>query len=387
MTTNLPLDGITVFEIGHSVAAPFGGLILAGLGAEVIKIENPATGDHTRDWGPPYHEDTAVLFESLNRDKKSITVNLKDTGSVEQLRNLILSSADIVIQNLRPGLIEQAGLGADELTQQKPSLIYCNISAYGYKGPDKDRPGYDPLMQAYGGLMSITGEENRAPVRVGTSLIDMGSGMWAAIAVLSALHERNDTGIGGIVDTSLFETALAWMTIPLATYLASGDVPTRLGSAAPQIVPYQVFETADSYLMIAAGNDGLFRRLAKELGHPEWADSEKFSRNGQRVINRSELVEIIQNIIKQKDTAHWAERLDLVGVPNAPLQSTDRVAVAPQTLALDIIQSHPDSKSSLLGLPISFNHKRPPFRFAAPKLGGSNDLLSASAELSGKDNK
>lgn len=369
-------------EVGHSVAAPFAGLIFAGLGAEVIKIENPLKGDHTRDWGPPYHGDTAVLFGSLNRDKKSVSLDLKDTASVNILRRYILESADIVIQNLRPGVIEKIGLGAEELTLKKPSLIYCNISAFGYKGPDKNRPGYDPLMQASGGLMSITGEEGRPPVRVGTSLIDMGSGMWAVIAILSALLERDKTGKGGIIDTSLYETALAWMTIPMATYFASGDVPTRHGSAAPQIVPYQVFETSDSYLMIAAGNDNLFKRLSTVLGHPEWAESEKFSHNGRRVVHRNELVQMIQAIIKEQPTEHWAQKLDESGVPNAPIRSTDAVATAPQTLALDIIQSHPESKSDLLGLPVSFNFERPPFRSAPPELGSSNELLQLLAAKS-----
>ena len=375
MTTHLPLKGTTVVEIGHSVAGPFAGLILAGLGAEVIKIENPHKGDHTRDWGPPYHGDTAVLFGSLNRDKKSVSVDLKDEIAAGALRRFILESADIVIQNLRPGLIDKIGLGAVELTHKKPSLIYCNISAFGFKGPEKDRPGYDPLMQASGGLMSITGEEGRPPVRVGTSLIDMGSGMWAVIAALAALAERQKTGLGGIVDTSLYETALAWMTIPMATYFASGEIPKRHGSAAPQIVPYQVFETADSYLMIAAGNDNLFKRLASKLGHPEWADLEKYATNGNRVLHRDELVCMIQDIIKEKDTKHWAQELDDAGVPNAPLHSADAVATAPQTLALDIIQSHPEAKSDLMGLPINFNFERPPFRAAPPELGASNDLL------------
>lgn len=376
VTAALPLTGITVFEFGHSVAAPFGGLILAGLGAEVIKIENPKKGDHTRDWGPPYNEDgTAVLFNAINRDKRSIAVNLKDPAAVQVLRQLILEKGDVVIQNLRPGVIQQFGLGAEEMTRAKEALIYCNISAYGHKGPYRDRPGYDPVMQAFGGLMSITGEEGRPPVRVGAPLIDMGSGMWSAIAILAALLDRSRTGRGKIIDTSLYETSLAWMSFPIATYLATGEIPVRCGSGVPQVVPYQVFATADNYLMVAAGNDNLFERLSEVLGHPEWPVSEKFASNGKRVQNRVELLTEIERIFRTRPTQHWIEMLEQKGIPNAPMQTTDAVTESVQTQVLDIIQTHREAGFRLLGLPLSFNGERPPFRGAPPALGEANTML------------
>jgi crotonobetainyl-CoA:carnitine CoA-transferase CaiB-like acyl-CoA transferase len=373
VTSASPLTGVTVVELGHSVAAPYAGAILAQLGGRVVKVEQPGAGDPTRDWGPPYSGDTAVIFQALNRDKQGVAVDLKDPGERAALERFILDEADVVIQNLRPGSIERIGLAADDLLPAKPSLIYCSLSAFGAGGPLQAKPGYDPLMQAYGGLMSITGEPGRPPVRVGTSIIDMGAGMWSAMAILAALHERGRTGLGGVIDTSLYETALAWMTLPLATYLASGEVPQAWGSAAPQIVPYQVFATADGYLMVAAGNDNLFNRLAQMLGRPEWCVDERYCANGRRVANREPLVAEIAAILIQEPAAHWVERLDAAGVPNARLQPVDAVADDPQTLALGMVQ--PSKDGTLVGLPMSFDGVRPPLRHAAPALGADNGVL------------
>ncbi|MFI5002451.1 MAG: CaiB/BaiF CoA transferase family protein, partial [Reyranellales bacterium] len=213
MTNELPLKGITVVEICHSVAGPYGGLILASLGAELIKVENPEHGDHARAWGPPYWHGTSSAFQSLNRDKLGVTVDLTDPAQLARLKRLVLDRADVVIQNLRPGTVERYGLSGDDLLRQKPGLVYCNLGAFGRTGPLRDKPGYDPLMQAFGGLMSVTGEDGRAPVRVGPAVVDMGSGMWSAIGILAALNRRSATGRGCVVDTSLFETAVAWMTV------------------------------------------------------------------------------------------------------------------------------------------------------------------------------
>lgn len=376
VTTPQPLSGVTVLEMGHSVAAPYAGSILAQLGARVVKVEHPNGGDPTRDWGPPYGNEAAVVFEALNRDKEGIILDLKDSAQQLALRQFISDRADIVIQNLRPGSVERLGLAASDLVPAKPSLIYCNLSAFGRSGPLEAKPGYDPLMQAYSGLMSITGERGRPPVRVGTSIIDMGAAMWAVIGIIAALQERARTGLGGVVDTSLYETALAWMTLPLATYLASGETPQAFGSAAPQIVPYQVFATADDYLMIAAGNDGLFNRLAQMLDRPEWCKDKCFSSNGRRVANRDPLVDEIGKILRQESTEHWIERLDAAGVPNARLQAVDAVAADPQTLALGIVQDDTESERKFVGLPLSFGGHRPPLRKAPPGLGADNGILA-----------
>lgn len=369
MTTTAPLQNVTVVEIGHSVAAPFGGFILAQMGATVIKVENPDTGDHARKWGPPFHGDMAVLFESLNRDKKSITVDLRSAEERARLVRFILDKADVVLQNLRPHSIDELGMGANDLLAAKPSLIYCNVSSYGHVGPMRLQPGYDPLMQAYGGIMSVTGEDGRQPIRVGVSLIDKGAGMWAAMAILAALYERQRTGLGGVLDTSLYETALSWMDAQLTSYMASGIVPRRHGSGAAQIAPYKVFETADHHLMVAAGNDGLFRKLCHVVGRAEWAADTRFATNAARVQHRDLLCDLLQDIFRTAPRQSWIDRLNAAKIPNAPLQTVDDVVKNPQTLALNIIQPSPDEGRRLLGLPISFDGKRPQYRTPPPRLG------------------
>jgi crotonobetainyl-CoA:carnitine CoA-transferase CaiB-like acyl-CoA transferase len=379
VTSALPLTGVTVVELGHSVAAPFAGSILAQLGARVVKVEPPGAGDPTRDWGPPYRDGVAVVFEAMNRDKEGVAVNLKDDSQKGALRRFIVDQADVVIQNLRPGSIERLGLAAADLLPEKPSLVYCNLSAFGQTGPLRSRPGYDPLMQAYGGLMSISGEPGRPPVRSGVSIIDMGAGMWSVIAILAALRERDGTGRGGVVDTSLYETALAWMTLPLTGYLASGEIPKPLGSAAAQIVPYQIFEAADGYLMVAAGNDNLFCKLARALGREDWCDDERYRTNGHRVLNRESLIDEISGLMRQAPVETWISRLDAAGVPNARPQTVEAVAADPQTLALNILQQEVEGRRTLVGLPVSFDGVRPPMRRAPPALGAQDDLLAAYA--------
>src|SRR6266851_1323352 len=260
MSSAHPLAGIVVIEIGHSIAAPYAGMILGELGAEVIKVENPKGGDACRGWGPPFLEGAATCFHAVNRAKSGITINLADPADAARLRRLILERADVVIHNLKAGALDRYGLGA-----AKPSLVCCNLGAFGAVGPLRDKPGYDPMMQAYSGLMSLLGEDGRPPVRVPASIIDMGAGMWSVIGILAALQERGRSGRGGIVDTSLYETGLAWMSIYLAGYLANGEIPARHGSGVDMIVPYQAFAAADGTMMVAAGNDNLFRRLCGVL--------------------------------------------------------------------------------------------------------------------------
>src|ERR1700691_3381725 len=230
MSSTKPLAGITVVEIGHSIAAPYAGMILGELGGEVIKVENPQGGDACRGWGPPFADGAATCFHAVNRAKGGITVDLADPQEAARLRTLILERADVVIHNLKAGALDRYGLGAAELTAAKPDLVCCNLGAFGATGPLRERPGYDPMMQAYSGLMSLLGEDGRPPVRVPASIVDMGAGMWSVIGILAALQERGRTGKGGIVDTSLYETGLSWMAILLAAYLADGNIPARHGS-------------------------------------------------------------------------------------------------------------------------------------------------------------
>ncbi len=368
MSRQLPLAGVTVVELGHSVAAPYAGEILGDLGADVIKVEK-ADGDDARNWAPPYWGDTSATFQSLNRNKRSVVVDLRDAAERERLKRLIVERADIVIQNLRPGSAAEFGLDAGALRALKPALIYCTIGAFGAAGPLKERPGYDPLMQAFGGLMSVTGEPDQRPVRVGTSIIDMAAGMWSVIGVLAALAQRRADGAGASIDTSLYETALGWMCYHAANFQASGELPKRQGSGTAMIAPYRAHATRDGFIVIAAGNDKLFAALAKVLGHPEWIEDPRFRTNPDRVTNQALLYGAIEELVRARTTPEWQEILDAAGVPNAPMQTIDEVLEHPQTKALDMLQRSPDGSMTLLGLPLSFDGARPPFRRSPPQLG------------------
>src|SRR6266481_4480699 len=358
MSSTRPLSGLTVIEIGHSVAAPYAGMILGELGAEVVKVENPKGGDACRGWGPPFTDGTATAFHAFNHSKRGITIDLGDPAEVDKLRALIRDRADVLIHNLKHGTLDRYGLSADTLLVEKPDLVYCNLGAFGSTGPLRDRPGYDPMMQAYGGLMSLLGEDGRPPVRVGVSIIDIATGMWSVIGILAALQERRHTGRGGVVDTSLYETTLAWMTLPISAYLANGEVPKRYGSGVEQIVPYQALAAADGHIMVAAGNDNLFRRLCAAIGRPGLAEDPRFRSNSDRVVNRSALIVILSDLFATEPIAVWAARLDAVGIPNGPIQTVDQVVADAQTAALGIVQRL--GPLSLVGLPLSFDGVRPP---------------------------
>jgi crotonobetainyl-CoA:carnitine CoA-transferase CaiB-like acyl-CoA transferase len=372
MSSARPLAGTVVIEIGHSIAAPYAGMILGELGAEVIKVENPKGGDACRGWGPPFLEGAATCFHAVNRAKAGITIDLADAADAARLRALILERADVVIHNLKSGALDRYGLGATELVAAKPNLVCCNLGAFGAVGPLRDKPGYDPMMQAFSGLMSLLGEDGRPPVRVPASIVDMGAGMWSVIGILAALQERGRTGQGGIVDTSLYETGLAWMSIYLAGFLANREIPARHGSGVDMIVPYQAFAAADGYMMVAAGNDNLFRRLCTVIERPGLAEDPRFQGNQDRVVHRAELVPLLAEIFATRKRAHWAERLEAAGIPNGPINTLDQVVADPQTRALGIIQTKAGSELGLVGLPLSFDGVRPAFAKAAPALGEDN---------------
>ena len=379
MPNPLPLSGITVIELGHSVAAPYACEILADLGADVIKIEK-ADGDDARSWAPPSWGDMSATFQSLNRNKRSVVVNLKDRAERERMRRLIVERADVVVSNLRPGSAAEFGLDADALRRSKPALIYCNIGAFGAKGPLSDRPGYDPLMQAFGGLMSVTGEPAQRPVRVGTSIIDMAAGMWAVIGVLAALLAQRDAGRGSTVDTSLYETALGWMCYHAANFQASGELPRRQGSGTAMIVPYRGYASKDGFIVIAAGNDRLFASLARVLGRAEWIDDPRFRSNPDRVRNQDVLYRWIEELIPARTNREWAAILDEAGVPNAPMQTIAEVLDHPQTKALGMLQASPQGDITLFGLPLSFDGVRPAFRRPPPALGAHTGEILGELE-------
>lgn len=373
MTNSAPLRGLTILELGHSVAAPYAGLILAELGARVIKVENPATGDYARGWGPPFLQDDATAFHALNRGKESLTLDFSDEADAALLRRLIAES-DAVIQNLRPGLLAKFGIDVEATLRDRPDLIWCDIGAFGSSGPLSRKPGYDPLAQASSGIMSITGEEDRPPVRVGVSLVDMGSGMWAVIGLMAALYERQRDGKGGRVATSLFETGLAWMTIPLAAHAVSGEVRKPHGSGLAEIVPYQAFEASDGWVMIAAGNDKLFSKLCQALpGLASVGEDTRFALNRDRVKLRHELLPKIEASVRQLTVAEVGDALDAFQVPNCPLLKIDQVWTHPQTEAVGILTESGGTK--WVGLPFTLNNVRPTSGGVAPKLGADNEAL------------
>ena len=383
MSQPLPLTDICVIEIGHSIAAPYAGQIFSQLGARVIKIESSTTGDYARGWGPPFIEGAAALFHAMNNGKQSIRADFSDQVCLARVRAFILEHADVVIQNLKPGNLESYGLGAQALTAEQPSLIYCNLGAFGANGPLSDKPGYDPLAQAYSGMMSILGHEGDAMSRVPLSLNDMGTGMWTVIGVLSALRTRDADPLrrGQIVDVSLYETALAWMMVPLSDVLAGAALPKRNGSSSPNIVPYQVFDCADRAILVAAGNDTLYARLCHAMELPTLAQDPRFIANGGRVENRVVLIELLQARFKELPAQTWLAKLEAVSIPCGPIQTVDRVIANAQTQALDILRTTPDGKATTVALPLSFNGQRPPLAGNTPALGEHDYLLHPVTHL------
>lgn len=372
------LTGVRVVEIGTSVAAPYAAWILASLGADVIKVEPPGKGDDARQWGEMFEDGSSSYFHALNRDKRGITVDLKDEADCQWLKDFCATDVDIIIQNMRPGRVDGFGLGAADLTAANSRLIYCNLWAFGKQGPMKDKPGYDPLMQAYGGLMSLTGEEGQAPIRVGTSIIDMGTRLWCAVGILAALNTRKDTGRGCVVDASLYETSVAWMTNSVASVGVDGKRPEKQGSGARGLAPYQAYACADGHLIIAAPNDRLFERLAGVLGHPEWPDDARFDSNQNRYANLAELNALLEPLIAAHPRSHWRDELDKVGVPTAPVQEVPEMMADPQTQALEILQTMDGGGPELMGMPISFDGHRPPLQRYAPTLGEHNEEIKGS---------
>jgi crotonobetainyl-CoA:carnitine CoA-transferase CaiB-like acyl-CoA transferase len=369
----LPLTGIKVVEVGQNLAGPYAGEILATLGADVIKIERP-DGDDARGWGPPFWQGTAAIFHTVNRNKRSITLDLKDPrGSAWLLR--YIEQADVLLHNMRPGAMEELGLGAERLRALNPRLVYCALSAFGHKGPMHLNPGYEPMVQAFAGLFSINGAEDAPPTRVGVPILDMGTAIWAALGCIAALLQRTATGQGVVVDVSLFETALTWLTVPFASFQVTGEPPLRHRTGSRRLVVFEAFATEDGEIIIAAANDRLFQKLARALGRPEWTADARFKTNALRNANKGALVPEIAALIRGSTSADWVARLETAGVPCAPIQDLSDVAAAPQTAAIGMVEEAPGSGLSLMGLPLSFDGARPAMRRRAPELGEHNREL------------
>jgi crotonobetainyl-CoA:carnitine CoA-transferase CaiB-like acyl-CoA transferase len=365
-----PLEGIRVVDVTSSLAGPTATQLLAALGADVVKVE-PVGGDHARAWGPPFWDGEGAMFLASNAGKRSLAVELADPRALGAVLRLA-DRADVFVQSLRPGAAQARGLGADALRARNPRLVYCTIGAFGAVGPLRDQPGYDPLLQAASGIMSVTGEDDRPPVRVGVSLIDLGTGVWAALGVVSALFERERTGAGRTLDVSLYETALSLLSYQLVGYLGTGDIPGREGSAFAQIAPYQVFPTLDGELMIVAGNDKLFGALCRVLGLPELASDVRFLANPDRVRNRPELLALLSAPIRRRRTDELLAALVEAGVPASPVHDVGEAARHPQTEALGMLQRLPGGTVTDLvtvAAPLSADGERVRHRTPPPALG------------------
>ena len=336
MTELRPLAGTRVVDVTASLAGPTSTQLLAALGADVVKVE-PLSGDHARAWGPPFLGAEGAMFLASNAGKRSLALDLGNDRGCEIVLRLV-DRADVFLQSLRPGTAERHGLGAADLRKRNPRLVYCSIGAFGARGPLREQPGYDPLLQAAAGIMSVTGESDGPPVRVGVSVIDLATGVWAALGVLGALYERERTGAGRTLEVSLYETAISLLTTQLVGYLGADVVPGRDGSAFPQIAPYQLFPTRDGDLMIAAGNDKLFAALCGVLGLPELAGDPRFLTNPDRVTNRAELVALLEARTRERNSADLLDALVGAGVPASPVRNVGEVARHPQTEALGILQ-------------------------------------------------
>jgi len=367
----LPLEGFRVLDLTNSLAGPYCTQILAALGAEVVKVEHPQRGDETRQWGPPFWEGEGAIFLAANAGKRSLALDFHSEEG-KQVLYALAERADVVVQSLRPGHAEKIGFGAEELRARSPRLVYASIGAFGNAGPQRAKAGYDPLMQAAGGIISVTGEADRPGVRVGVSMIDQTTGMWAAIGILSALWDRDRTGEGRVVDVSLYESAIGLVAYHLVGYLGSGAVPGRHGTAFPLIAPYEAFAASDGEIMILAANDHLFAALCNVIGAPDLPADPRFATNPDRVAHRDELISLLADRFEGESSSTWLERLEAAGVPAAPVHDIAQVATDEQTEALGLLQPLAHSAVQAfqaVALPLSTDGERVRHASAPPTLG------------------
>ena len=364
-----PLSDVRVVDFSQNLAGPYAAQILGDLGADVVKVEPPG-GDPARRWGPPFVAGNSHLFQAANRNKRSVVLDLKTTEGRTRAFGLA-TGADVVIQALRFGVADRLGIGYDRIREANPRVVYVSVTSHGLAGPLRDDPGYDPLMQARSGLMSVTGEPDGDPVRVGTSIVDLGTGMWIAVAVLGALMERERTGRGCHVTASLLDTSLAWMSYHLTSYLATGELPGPMGTSIAMIAPYEAFPCTDGSVMIAAGNDDIFGRLCRAL-ELDLAGHADFATNPARVANRRRLAEIVAAGTRRHRSEDLLALLQRHRVPAAPIHTVASALEDPQTAATGMLRpyAHPDVDGRVdIPMPILWDGHRTPLRRPPPDAG------------------
>jgi len=368
----LPLEGVRVLDLSRILTGPFCSMILADLGVEVIKVEMPGRGDDTRLWGPPFIDGESAYFLCLNRNKKSITLNLENEKGREILYKLA-RKCDVFLENFKPGVTKRLGVDYETISKVNPRIIYCSITGFGQTGPYRDYPAYDIVIQGMGGLMDITGEPDRPPVRIGVAITDIGAGMYAAIAILSALIAREKTGKGQWIDVSLLDSTVSWLTYMAANYFATGVAPKRMGSAHPNIVPYQCFKARDGkYLTVAVGNDRIWKNFCEALGLEDLIEDPKFATNPDRVKNKDELIPLLEKAFLNKTRDEWIAILLKKGVPCGPIYAMDEVFCDPQVQHRKMLVEieHPKiGKIKQIGIPMKFSETPGGIRTPPPLLG------------------
>lgn len=369
-----PLDGIRVLDLTRVVAGPYCAMFLGDLGAEVVKVEQPGAGDDTRGWGPPFTGGESAYYLCINRNKKSITLDLKSTEGVELLRQMT-KVADVVIENFRPGTMERLGLGEQELRRLNPRLIYASLTGFGADGPMSDWPGYDLIVQAWGGLMSITGTPEGEPVKVGVAIIDLVAGLMLGKAITAALFARERIGLGQRIDTSLLEAEVASLINVGSNYLIGGKIPSRWGNAHPNIVPYQNFKTADGYFVLGVASETIWRRFCRAIGRPDLTGDSRFADNSKRIENRTALIALLTEVFLSQTNQTWLKLFNDAEVPCAPVQTIDQVFQSPQVLHRDMLVAveHPTAgKVPMAGVPVKFSLTPASVRLPPPLLGEHN---------------